>query len=100
MVLPLALTGGVAALGSTIGLVKGLSSTSEKDKLKYEEQIKSLEYAHKQAVAKLQVEKLSEENRHKEFMKMLEVWDNALQLAGKMITEARAENGSVGLSGK
>ena len=98
MVLPVALAGGVAALGSTIGLIKGLSKASEKDKLKYAEQIQSLEYAHKQAEQKLELQTLSEKNRHEEFMKMLEIWDNALKLAGEMITGAKSGD-CVGLSG-
>ena len=90
---------GVASLGSTIGLVKGLSRVSEKDKLKYDEQIKALEYAHQEAEKRLNLQTMSEKNRHEEIMKMLEVWDNALKLAGKMITEAKSANGCVGLSG-
>ena len=46
------------------------------------------------------IEKISEENRQKDFMKMLETWDNALKMMGQMITEAKSTDGSVGLSGK
>ena len=55
---------------------------------------------YQQFVKEIQASGISEENWQKDFMKMLETWDNALKMMGQMITEAKSTDGSVGLSGK
>ena len=63
-----------------------------------EERILILSNEHKEAMAELDSKRNTESNKHKEFMRLLEVWKDTVTILGEFILNAECE-GCKGLPG-
>ena len=92
------IAGGTAAVVTIGGAISGTIALFKDISNKHVQEMTLLENQHKQSMKKLENEQISENNRHKEFMKMLDSFDKLLKSVGDFIMNYEYE-GCKGLPG-